>query len=381
MTRRPIPVARPQRQLTDSQRLAWLRLIRSENIGPVTFRDILNQFGGAEIALEALPELSRRGGRGRAIRICPMPEAEEELARGEAAGARLTALDEPGDPPLLAIIEAPPPLLYVMGNNAVLERPVVAIVGARDASAAGRKITHQIAGELGSGGVTIASGLARGIDTAAHDASLPTGTVAVLAGGIDVAYPPENAALHARIASQGVLIAENAPGLEPRGRDFPRRNRLISGMALGVLVVEAALRSGSRITADFAVEQGRQVFAVPGNPLDPRAGGTNQLIKDGARLVTEAADVVRGLGTALKGFAAPSVPAQIEEPMQALPAATVAQTDRERIIEALGPAPTGLDDLGRMTGLDPRQIRVVLLELDLAGRIERSAGQRFALKL
>lgn len=379
MTRRPIPVARPRRQLTDAQRLAWLRLIRSENVGPVTFREILNQFGGAETALEALPELSRRGGRGRAIRICPEPEAEEELARAQAVGARLTALDEPGYPPLLAVIEAPPPLLYVIGRADVLDRQTFAIVGARDASAAGRKLTHQIAGDLGRSGLTITSGLARGIDTAAHEAALATGTVAVLAGGVDAIYPPENAALHAKIAKEGALIAENAPGLEPRGRDFPRRNRLISGMALGVLVVEAALRSGSRITADFAIEQGRLVFAVPGNPLDPRAGGTNQLIKDGARLVTEVADIIEGLGMSLGGVVR-HVRDHVAEQQQTAPLVSVLQTDRECVTEALGPAPTGLDDIVRMTRLDPSQVRVVLLELDLAGRIERSAGQRIALK-
>ncbi len=377
---RPIPVPRPRRSLTDDQRLAWLRLIRSENVGPVTFREMLNHYGGAEQALEALPELSRRGGRGRPIRICPADEAERELQRADRAGARLTALDEHGYPPLLAVIEAPPPLIYLRGRAELLDRPIIAMVGARDASAAGRKITHQIGAALGAGGVVICSGLARGIDTAAHEASLATGTVAVLAGGIDSVYPPENTALHEAIARDGVLIAENAPGLEPRGRDFPRRNRIISGMALAVLVVEAAKRSGSRITADFAKEQGRMVFAVPGNPLDPRAGGTNQLIKEGARLVTEAGDLVAGLGPALAGYRPPpaSPPNSVAE-RQSAPMA-VTETDRDCIIEALGPAPIGLDDLVRMTGVGAREVRVVLIELDLAGRIERLGGQRVALK-
>lgn len=379
MIARPIPVPRPRRHLTGAQRLAWLRLIRSENIGPVTFREMLNQFGGAEAALEALPELSRRGGRTRALRICTAEDAAKELAAAETAGARLVALDETGYPPLLAIVEAPPPLLYMAGRAGLLDRPTIAIVGARDASAAGRKISGQIARELGAAGMVVASGLARGIDTAAHEGALATGTVAVVAGGIDVSYPPENAALQKRIAAEGVLIAECAPGLEPRGKDFPRRNRLISGMSLGVLVVEAAMRSGSRITADYAREQGRAVFAVPGNPLDPRAGGTNQLLKDGAGLVTGAADILGRFNlNAAPPAASPHLAEPDEPPPQPLPA--IAQTGRERVLEALGAAPVELDDLVRATGLPVRAVRVVLLELDIAGRLDRSAGLRFALK-
>lgn len=379
MIARTIPVPRPRRNLTGAQRLAWLRLIRSENVGPVTFREMLNHYGGAAEALEALPELSRRGGRVRPLYICPAAEAEQELALAAKAKATLIALDELGYPPLLAVIEAPPPLVYMRGRPELLEKPVVAMVGARDASAAGRKITYQIASNLGAGGVVITSGLARGIDTAAHEAALPTGTIAVIAGGIDVVYPPENAGLHERIANEGALIAENAPGLSPRGRDFPRRNRLISGMSLAVLVVEAAVRSGSRITADFAKEQGRMIFAVPGNPLDPRAGGTNQLIKEGARLVTEAGDVVAGLGSALAGFSPP--PASVERTLseRPMPAISMSTPERRKIVDALGIAPITIDDLIRMTGVDARQVRVALMELELAGRVERLGGQRVVL--
>jgi len=380
MTSRPIPVPRPRRHLTDAQRLAWLRLIRSENVGPVTFREMLNQYGGAEAALAALPELSRRGGRRRALKICEIADADREIAAADAAGARLVALDELGYPPLLAVIEAPPPVLYFAGRSELLDHPIVAIVGARDASAAGRKIAGQIARDLGRAGAVVASGLARGIDTAAHEGALASGTVAVVAGGIDVAYPPENAGLQARIKQDGALIAECAPGLEPRGKDFPRRNRLISGMALGVLVVEAAVRSGSRITADYAKEQGRQVFAVPGNPLDPRAGGTNQLLKQGAGLVTDAADILGALSL-LKGSL--TITSQISEPDATVLGSQmpdIAQSDRERVVEALGAAPVALDDLVRATGVAVRDVRVVLLELDIAGRIDRSPGQRIALR-
>lgn len=377
---RSIPVPRPRRNLTDAQRLAWLRLVRSENVGPVTFRELINQFGGAEVALEALPDLSSRGGRQRSLRICGADEAERELAAAEAVGARLVAIDEAGYPPLLAVIEAPPPLLYVSGRADLLDRPILAMVGARDASAAGRRLAGEIATGLGRAGLVVASGLARGIDTAAHQAALATGTVAVVAGGIDVAYPPENADLQRAIAREGLLIAECAPGLSPRGKDFPRRNRLISGMAEGVLVVEAAVRSGSRITADYAREQGRKLFAVPGNPLDPRAGGTNALLKAGATLVTDAADVLGALAPAREAPAVVDWVAEAGSDEGPFAPPDIAATDRDRVLEALGPAPCSLDDLLRATSLSVHKLRAVLLELDIAGRLERSGGQRFAIK-
>lgn len=376
MKTRPLPVPDPRRPLSDRQRLAWLRLIRSENVGPVTFREIVNHFGGAEEALEALPALSRRGGRGRPIRICPKADAEAELARATKAKAYAVAIDEEGYPPLLAATEAPPPILFVKGRLTLASQTAIAIVGARDASAAGRKLSGMIATGLGQAGLAVASGLARGIDTAAHEAALDTGTIAVVAGGIDIVYPPENEALMRRIEEQGLVIAENPPGFVPRGQDFPRRNRIISGLSMGVLVVEAAKRSGSHITARFALEQGREVFAVPGHPLDPRAAGTNHLLKQGATLVTETADIVAVIE--------PMLERPIDLPRQIAPAKTpalteVAGSDRARVVEALGPAPIGVDDIVRTTGLDARAVRVVLIELDLAGRIERHGGQRVSL--
>jgi len=291
----PLPVA----PLDDAQRLACLRLIRSENVGPVTFRALINHFGGAQAALEALPEVARQGGRRRPVRICPRDVAEAELAVAATAGAVPLFTIEPGYPTLLAHVDVPPPLLYVKGRVDLLNRQTIGIVGSRDASAAGHKIARDLARGLGEAGWVVASGLARGIDAAAHLAALATGTVAVLAGGIDVVYPPEHADLQARIGAEGCLVCEQPPGFSPRGQDFPRRNRIISGISSGVVVVEAAKRSGTLITARFAGEQGRDVFAVPGHPLDPRAEGTNQLIKDGAILVTDVEDILRASDQAM----------------------------------------------------------------------------------
>ena len=279
-------------RLTDEQRLDWLRLIRSDNVGPRTFRSLINHCGGARAALDALPELARRGGAHKPARICSREDAERELAGSQRLGIALIALGEPDYPARLRMIDDAPPLLGVRGKAAVLAQPMVAMVGSRNASAPASKFAERIARELGEAGFIIVSGLARGIDAAAHRASLATGTVAVLAGGHDHIYPAEHAALLESILPNGAAVTEMPLGWEPRGRDFPRRNRLISGLSLGVVIVEAARRSGSLITARMALEQGREVFAVPGSPLDPRAEGTNGLLKQGATLVTEAADVL-----------------------------------------------------------------------------------------
>jgi DNA processing protein len=389
MRARLTPAPLPQAPLDAAQRLACLRLIRSDNVGPVTFRELINHFGGAERALEALPELSRKGGRRQALRICPRNVAEAELEAADRIGARPLFTIEPGYPPALAAVDVPPPLLYVKGNTGHLTRPMVAIVGARNGSAAGQKLARLFASHLGAAGFVIASGLARGIDAAAHDAALPTGTAAVLAGGIDNVYPPENAGLQRQIGERGCLVTENPPGFVPRAQDFPRRNRIISGLALGVLIVEAARRSGTLITARMAGEQGREVFAIPGHPLDPRAEGTNALIKSGATMVTEPEDVLSALAPMLReapgpAFLAPPEPSAPGSPI--LPGRAcdlspqVPDADRERLLTALGPAPTDIDELGRATGLSARAIQVALLELTLAGRVERHGHQLVSLK-
>lgn len=377
------PAPLPQAPLDAAQRLACLRLIRSDHVGPVTFRELINHFGGAEPALAALPELSRRGGR-QSIRICPRPQAEAELAAAVRIGAQPLFTIEPGYPPALAALEAPPPLLYVKGDISHLIRPMVAIVGARNGSAAGQKLARMFAARIGGAGYVIASGLARGIDAAAHEAALEYGTVAVLAGGLDNVYPPENAQLQARIGEQGCLVSENPPGFVPRAQDFPRRNRIISGVSLGVVVVEAARRSGTLITARAAADQGRIVFAVPGHPLDPRAEGTNRLIKDGATIATEPDDVLEVLApmrpSELPGRARGATePAAGHIAMSPGEMPAVADRDRDRVLAALGPAPVDVDELARATGLPVRILQIALLELTLAGRIERHGQQLVSL--
>lgn len=377
-----LPAPLPTAVLDDAERLACLRLIRSDNVGPVTFRELINHYGGAAQALAALPELTRRG-RSRAFRICSEGDARAELTAAHRAGARPVFTIEPGYPAALAAVECPPPLLYVKGDASLLSRPAVAIVGSRQASAAGIKLARLFADELSAAGLVIISGLARGIDAAAHHASLARGTVAVLAGGLDVVYPPEHVELQRRIGEQGCLVSEQPPGFEPRAKDFPRRNRLVSGISLGVTVVEAAKRSGTLVTARFAAEQGREVFAVPGHPLDPRAEGTNQLLKNGATLVTEPRDIIDALAPMLRTPIDGSINTAFSEQAGSQAAALsqaplpreLSDTDRDQVLSALGPSPVDIDEIVRATGLGVREVRIVLMELDLSGEIERHGQQ------
>jgi DNA processing protein len=337
--------------------------------GPRTFRSLINHFGGAQAALERLPDLARHGGAARPGRICSEEDARAELAAGAKIGVQLVASVEAGYPPRLATLDDAPPLLGVRGAQEMLMRPMIAVVGSRNASGAGLKFAGTLSRDLGEAGFVIASGLARGIDQAAHRASIMSGTVAVLAGGHDRVYPPEHDGLLAElIGSGGAAISEMPMGHVPRARDFPRRNRLISGVALGVVVVEAAHRSGSLITARIAAEQGREVFAVPGSPLDPRAAGTNDLIKQGATLTTEAADVINAVEPIM------GRPVELREPNDEPIDFEPEASDRARITGLLGPSPVLLDDLIRMAGASPAVVRAVLLELELAGRLERHGG-------
>jgi DNA processing protein len=364
-------------RLNPQERLDWLRLIRSDNVGPVTFYALLRHYGSAAAALEALPELAKRGGR-REFRACSRAEAERELHEVERFGATLLAWGEPDYPPLLAETEDAPPLLAVLGHPSLLARRAIAMVGARNASAAGQRFARELAWDLGKRGFLVVSGLARGIDAAAHGGSLDTGTAAVVAGGVDVVYPEENRALYDEIRARGVIIAESRFGTEPQARHFPRRNRLISGLAAGVVVVEAALKSGSLITARFAADQGREVFAVPGFPLDPRHRGTNDLIRNGATLVESAEDVLGVLGAAMPSHLAEDRRSRFG-PGATAPAESAIDEARRRVTEALGPTPVSIDDLARAAAVGLPLVSLVLVELELAGRIERHPGGRVAL--
>jgi DNA processing protein len=361
------------------EKFAWLRLLRSENVGPVTFRYLLGRFGTAGAALAALPDLAQRSGR-RRLRVASLADARRELEQLETAGGRMLALAEPGYPLALAAIEDAPPLLFLRGRDALLQQSAVGVVGARNASGNGRQLAERFGKGLAEAGHAVASGLARGIDTAAHRGALAAGrkgggTIAALAGGIDVVYPPENKALAEEIAEHGLLLSEMAVGTEPQARHFPRRNRLISGLSQAVLVVEAAERSGSLITARMANDQGRQVLAVPGSPLDPRAQGCNRLIRDGARLVQSLDDILEELGgspgglraTAPAFFEAPEIASEIDERAVAL------------VLECLSPSPLAVDEVIRRCQVSPPLVQNVLLELELAGRLERQAGNRVAL--
>lgn len=372
--------------LTRAERLDWLRLIRTEQVGPITFFDLLDRYGNAAAALEAIPELAKRGGRSRPLTPPSRSAAEAELRRITAAGARLVALGEPGYPPPLARIPDPPPLLQIRGHDAVATAPAVALVGARSAALPAIRLAGRIAADLAAAGVVVVSGLARGIDAAAHDGALRAGpggagTMAVVAGGIDVVYPPEHAALQARIAAEGLLVAEQPPGTEPQARHFPRRNRIVAGATLATVVVEAAPRSGSLITARLAGDYGREVLAVPGSPADPRSEGANRLIRDGATLVRDAADVLEAIRPLIdRPLAEPVMETAVAPPPMAPDPAELDRARRE-IPRRIGASAARLDDLVHEFGLTAATILTILLELELAGRLDRLPGQKVSLSM
>jgi len=364
--------------LSQPEKIDWLRLSRSENVGPITFHQLIGRYGSAAAALAALPELAERGGRGRPLRIASKGDAERELAAAERMGAMIVAHAEPAYPPLLAEIDDAPPLITLLGDPALAARPCVAMVGARNASANGRRFAETLARDLANAGWVVVSGLARGIDAACHQGALANGTIAAIAGGIDVVYPPEHADLQAEIGKRGALITEAPFGTQPAARHFPRRNRLISGMSSGVIVVEAALRSGSLITARFAGEHGRDVFAVPGSPLDPRCRGTNGLLREGAYLVEEAGDVLAVLKPLTRGFAEPNGDRYLGE-TGIDPGQAELKRARAIVLELLDPHPVDIDEVLRRCQLSRAIVLTVLLELELAGRLERHPGNRVSL--
>ncbi|HVJ01313.1 MAG TPA: DNA-processing protein DprA [Sphingomonas sp.] len=354
-------------------REARLRLLRSANIGPVTWRQLIARFGNAEVAIEALPMLAARGG-GRAPTLADPGAVRREIARVEKLGARYLFVDDANYPPLLAELDNAPPALILRGRIELAQRPCVAMVGARNASAAACRFARQLALGLGNEGATVVSGLARGIDTAVHVGSIGSGTIGVIASGIDLVFPPENVELQERVAREGLLLAEQPPGTEPLARFFPARNRIIAGLALGTVVVEAAPRSGSLITARLAAEAGREVMAVPGSPLDPRAQGCNLLIREGATLVQSVEDILESIR--------PIDPRAVRAPASGFggpPPEDPGDSDRRAVTALLGPVPVSVDELIRQSGLSPAVVQTVLLELELAGRLERHAGGRTSL--
>ncbi len=354
--------------LTPAARRDWLRLARTENVGPVAFAQLIARYGEASLALAALPDLARRGGRVSPLGVPPVEDVMRELEAGQALGARLIASCEAEFPAALAAVDPPPPLLWTRGDATLLNRSSIAVVGARVASAGGQRFARGLAAELGAAGHVVVSGMARGIDGAAHEGALSTGTVAVLGGGIDDIYPHEHRDLYQRIVAEGCVVSENVPGRTATARDFPRRNRVISGLSRAVVVVEAELRSGSLITARLAAEQGREVLAVPGSPLDPRARGTNDLIRQGAALCEGAEDVLRAL-EGIGGLCEPERP-------YAPPPVADAEVDavRERVAALLSPTPVSRDEVVRAAGAPTPVVLAALTELALAGRAELLPG-------
>ena len=392
-------------KLSDAQRFDWLRLWRSENIGPRTFWALIHRYGSAGAALATLPRLMPRG---RPAKIAASEDIEREFEAAARCGAVFAAMGEADYPLRLSRIDAAPPLIALRGHLPALQRASVAIVGSRNASAAGLAFAERLTRGLAEAGFVIVSGLARGIDLRAHRTSRDSGTVAVLAGGLDRIYPAEHEPLLQSLLARGAAVSEMPFGWEARGRDFPRRNRIISGLADGVVIVEAAHRSGSLITARFAAEQGREVFAVPGSPLDPRAEGTNDLIRNGATLCTSADDVVEALARQIAGARAsflsdtssslpsdeplwdeldlpevapaPNIAADMKDSDRAVAAADEsALAPQARLVALLGPSPVSIDELARVANLSMRETRAILLELELSGQLTRGVGDLVSL--
>ena len=363
----------------ENDKFNWLRLFRSDNVGPITFYKLLERFGTAEAALDALPELAKRGGAKRVLKACPKAQVEREMdALSDIDGVFITRA-EAGYPPLLAHIDDAPPVISALGHPHLLTKRTIAVIGARNASLNGRNFARRISNELGQAGFLVASGLARGLDAAAHQGSLATGTIAVLGGGVDVIYPKENDTLYEEIKAQGVIVSEIELGTQPKARHFPRRNRIISGLARATVVVEASLRSGSLITARMALEQNREVFAVPGAPSDPRAQGCNNLIKQGAHLIQGSSDVLEVLNSLVQSGLQARKPLDYQQPSLPFPDDKELEIARTEIQEMLSPSPVTVDELIRNCQFSCSTVSLVLLEMELAGRLERHPGNRVAL--
>lgn len=363
----------------EAEKLAWLRLSRTENVGPVTFYKLVETYGSASEALRVLPELARRGGRKKPLNVPDQGQIEKEYKALRKIGGEIITADSAVYPLALAATSDAPPVLSVIGNTTLLNQSCIGIVGARNASVNGRKMAEKLAAELGARNQIVVSGLARGIDTAAHKGSLKTGTIAVVAGGINIVYPEENKVLYEEIKKYGLVVAESPLGQKPFAQSFPRRNRIVSGISKGVVVVEATMRSGSLITARLAGEQGRDVYAVPGHPFDPRSAGPNYLIRQGATLITKADEVVEGLMDYSGGMREVAFEQENIAHFALLETADMPENAADMICEHLSYTPITVDELIRATRLDIPVVQTALLELELAGRIKRDAGNRVSL--
>lgn len=371
-----------QQSLSVEEKLNWLRLSRTDNVGPITFYRLIDYYGSATKALNALPELAKKGGRKKPLTAPPLSSVEKEYEALKKLGGDITCVAEKDYPLALAATDDAPPVISYIGNINLVRTPCLAVVGARNASLNGRKFAGKLSRELGQAGQTIVSGLARGIDTSAHEGALDTGTIAVVAGGIDIVYPRENQQLYERIKENGLIIAESPLGMEPIARHFPKRNRIVSGLSSGVIVIEATIKSGSLITARMAGEQGRDVYAVPGYPLDPRAQGPNKLIQDGAILIQNAQDILQNLesftgGQAMRDIAAQSTPTLHLVPGKQEEIET--QDIREALMQNLSQMPVGVDELARACHVSIPALQMALLEMELAGRLQRLPGNRVVL--
>lgn len=370
--------ATTQAALSIEEKLNWLRLFRTENVGPITFYKLVEFYGSASSALNALPELAKKGGRKKPLKAPPQSDINREYEALQKLGGDIICAHEKNYPIPLASTDDAPPVLSYIGDINLVRAPCLAMVGARNASLNGKKFAGKLARELGQQGQIIVSGLARGIDTAAHESALPTGTIAVVAGGIDVIYPRENTDLYNAIKQQGLILAESPLGMEPIARHFPKRNRIVSGISTGVVVVEATMRSGSLITARMAGEQGRDVYAVPGYPADPRAQGPNKLIQDGATLVQNTDDILN----AMNDFSGGLILKDSAEQMPLTPPANNQKTTdeaRDIILQNLSNMPAGVDELARACHISIPELQMALLELELAGRLQRLPGNRVVL--
>ncbi len=374
------PLSKPAAN-TESEKLNWLRLFRTENVGPITFYRLIENFGSATAALDALPEMAKRGGRKKPLVAPSMSDIEREYAALRKLGGDMVTAGEKAYPLALSAIDDAPPVISVIGNIDLLNQPCVGIVGARNASLNGKKFAQKLARDLGAQEQVIVSGLARGIDTAAHEGALETGTIAVVAGGIDIVYPEENQKLYEQICERGLIIAESPLGQKPFAQSFPKRNRIVSGLSSGIIVVEATKKSGSLITARMAGEQGRDIFAVPGHPLDPRASGPNHLIREGATLIGSAADVMESITNFI------GKPRHMHEPkapptnfMQPANMNTIIpENGHDIVLDQLSFMPVAVDELLRACEMSVPVMQIILLELELAGRIKRLPGNRVCL--